>query len=77
MTNRTDDKGEEIDEKWVEDQAWRILQEEARMGDTGAETPPPEQKCERDDCGEDAVMGPGDMWLCREHQKEHFRERHG
>lgn len=55
--------------------ATEIVEESVEMGDQGSESPPKGQTCAR--CDRDAVPGPGKEWLCEEHQKEHFRERHG
>ncbi|MFA9517304.1 hypothetical protein ACERIT_08820 [Halopenitus sp. H-Gu1] len=64
------------DDEDVGEEARKIIEESAEMGDRGAESPPEGQKCER--CDRDAVAGPPlDGWLCREHQKEFFEERHG
>ena len=49
------DLGEEVE---------KIIQESIEMGDRGAPSPPEGQTCERDECDEDAVRGPGDEWLC-------------
>jgi hypothetical protein len=59
----------------VDEEARKIIEESAEMGDNMADSPPEEQECER--CDRDAVPGPGDEWLCAEHQKEFFEERHG
>lgn len=65
----------ESGEEETEELADEIVEESRKMGDRGARTPPEGKKCER--CDRDAVPGPGNKWLCREHQKEFFRERHG
>jgi hypothetical protein len=59
----------------VDEEARKIIEESAEMGDRGAQPPPEGQKCAR--CDRDAVRGPGEEWLCEDHQKEFFRERHG
>lgn len=61
----------------VDDEAEEIVEESIEMGDAGAASPPDGQRCQRDDCYRDAVPGPGDEWLCKKHQLEFFRERHG
>lgn len=61
----------------IDELAAEIVKESAEMGDTMADPPPEGQKCEREGCDRDAVSGPGDEWLCEEHQREYFRERHG
>lgn len=61
----------------VDEEAEKIIKESIKMGDRGAPSPPEGQTCERDGCNEDAVRGPGDEWLCREHQDELFSAWHG
>lgn len=68
----TNDDSDEFD---VDEKAREIAEESVEMGDRGAQSPTEGQKCER--CDRDAVAGPGDKWLCEEHQREFFRERHG
>ena len=66
---------DDLDNFDVDEKAREIAEESVEMGDRGAESPPEGQKCER--CDRDAVAGPGDKWLCEEHQREFYRERHG
>lgn len=61
----------------VDEEARKIVEESAEMGDNMADPPPEGQICERDGCDENAVAGPGDEWLCEKHQREFFEERHG
>lgn len=65
-----------MDDEDVEEEARKIIEESAEMGDNMADPPPEGQKCER--CDRDAVSGPPlDGWLCRKHQQGFFKERHG
>lgn len=59
----------------VDEEAQKIIEESAEMGDHMADPPPEGQTCSR--CDRDAVRGPGEEWLCEKHQKEFFEERHG
>lgn len=61
----------------LEDAAEQIREEMEDVGDIGARIPEEGQTCAR--CDRDAAPTPPtfDEWLCRKHQKEHFRERHG
>ncbi|MDT3434258.1 hypothetical protein [Haloarcula sp. 1CSR25-25] len=59
----------------VDEEAREIIKQSVEMGDPGAKSPPEGQTCAR--CEKDAVPGPGDEWLCEEHQREFFEERHG
>lgn len=61
----------------LDEEVEKIIQESIEMGDRGAPSPPEGQTCERDGCDEDAVRGPGDEWLCRDHQDELFSAWHG
>ena len=65
------------DEDEIKEDAREIVQEMAEMGDRGARIPEEDQTCAR--CDRNAAPTPPtfDEWLCRKHQKEHFRERHG
>ncbi|WP_226042448.1 hypothetical protein [Natrinema sp. DC36] len=71
VKNHPDDGDFDVDEE-----ARKIIEESAEMGDRGAKSPPEGQTCEREGCDRDAVAGPGEEWLCAEHQKEFFSERH-
>lgn len=67
-----EDPTEEID---VDEKTKKLMEKAAEMGDRGTAIPPEGQICAR--CDRRAVVGPGEDWLCRMHQKEYFRERHG
>ncbi|MCT9096975.1 hypothetical protein [Haloarchaeobius sp. HME9146] len=70
MTGNTYENDDETEEAAAD-----IIEEAAEMGDRGAKSPPEGQMCAR--CEGDAVPWPGDEWLCEEHQREYFEERHG
>lgn len=64
------------DERDLDEEVGKIIEESIEMGDRGAPSPPEGQTCERECCDKDAVRGPGDEWLCRGHQRDFFTERH-
>lgn len=65
------------DERDLDEEVEKIIEESIEMGDRGAPSPPEGQLCEREGCDEDAVRGLGDEWLCKEHQGEFFAAWHG
>lgn len=68
--------GVEIIHEKVEN-GWEWYFASIEIDERSAPSLPEGKTCERETCDSDAIRGPGDGWLCREHQREFTADWHG